>query len=551
MVLARQRYQRMAWHAGLGRGRNSRRSSGIAVHAVASEAALAGRGATVTQMLPFGLGAWIFIAVYLLSMIGIGWLAYGARRENSLTDFYLAGRGFGVTILLMTLFATQYSGNTFYGFSGMTYRIGYAWIMSLHFMTAIVICYLLLAPGLHRLAVERCYVTPADYLSDRFRSKSITIIGTVVMIVALSNFLLAQLMAMGRAMEGFASTRPDQAYAWGVLTLALIMVIYGTLGGLRAVAWTDAIQGAVMLTGFIIVFFMLFSQYGSLDTATRLILNSNSLETARKAMPPDLHRCVEWLSYVLMIGFGAALYPQAIQRIYSARSTRVLRRSLAVMVFLPLPTQIMALTIGVMAIAYLPGLEGASSDAVLSRILSDVQQSSGFGYALVVVLMAAILAAMMSTADSALLSISSMLTNDLYRPLLRPRATQAELTLVGKSCSWILIGVLIALAIALRERASLVRLLDRKFDILIQLVPAFFAGLHWSRLRSVPVLLGLVSGLVTSLVLAFGGFDFVPRGKVFGMLHPGLIGLALNLGIAVVGSLAISGRDREAAERDA
>ena len=144
----------------------------------------------MTPLLPFGLGAWIFIGIYLVSMIGIGWLAYGARRENSLTDFYLAGRGFGVTILLMTLFATQYSGNTFYGFSGMTYRIGYAWIMSLHFMTAIVVCYLIIAPELHRLAVQRNYVTPADFLTDRFRSRIITTLSTVVMVVALSNFLL-------------------------------------------------------------------------------------------------------------------------------------------------------------------------------------------------------------------------------------------------------------------------------------------------------------------------------------------------------------------------
>ncbi|NIN34277.1 MAG: hypothetical protein GTO60_03895, partial [Gammaproteobacteria bacterium] len=55
------------------------------------------------------------------------------------------------------------------------------------------------------------------------------------MIVVLSNYLLAQLMAMGRATQGFAAIRPDDAYQYGVILLTLIMVVYGTLGGMRAV----------------------------------------------------------------------------------------------------------------------------------------------------------------------------------------------------------------------------------------------------------------------------------------------------------------------------
>ena len=166
----------------------------------------------MNDLLPFGPGAWAFIGIYLLSMLLIGWFGYRARRENTLKDFYLAGNSFGMLVLVMTLFATQYSGNTFYGFSGSTYRMGYAWIMSMHFMTAIVVCYLLLAPKLYRLSQQQGYITPPDYIDDRFGSKLMTTIGAVVMILALSNYLLAQLMAMGRALEGLATTRSDDAY---------------------------------------------------------------------------------------------------------------------------------------------------------------------------------------------------------------------------------------------------------------------------------------------------------------------------------------------------
>jgi SSS family solute:Na+ symporter/sodium/pantothenate symporter len=487
------------------------------------------------NLLPFGPWAWLFIILYLSSLIGVGWIAFRARRAQTLQDFYLAGRGFGLFILVMTLFATQYSGNTLFGFTGNTYRIGYAWIMSIHFMTAIVVFYLVYAPQLYPLAKARGYVTPADYLVDRFGLPALSGLTAIVMIVALSNFLLAQLMAMGRAMEGLAGGQAVQAYNYGVVLLALIMVIYGTLGGLRAVAWTDAIQGAILMVGFLILIALLFDQHGSLEAATRTILASEHPEIAARARPPDLARCREWLSYVLMVGLGGALYPQAIQRIYAARSARTLRRSLTIMAFMPLPTMIIALLAGIMALAYIPGLEGAASDQVLTRLLRGAQQASLFGHVLVVVLMAAILAAMMSTADSALLSISSMLTKDIYARYLRVTASEAELTRVGKLFSWLLITGLVILAILLRERASLVALLDRKFDILIQVAPAFMIGLRWPGLRSGPVLVGMGLGLTIALGLAFGGFDFVRAGKIAG-LHPGLFGLVVNLMVALSGS---------------
>ncbi len=91
------------------------------------------------NLLPFGLGAWLFIALYLSSLLLIGWIGYRARKENTLQDFYLAGSGFGLFVLVLTLYATQYSGNTLFGFTGMTYRIGFSWIMSVQFMLAIIV----------------------------------------------------------------------------------------------------------------------------------------------------------------------------------------------------------------------------------------------------------------------------------------------------------------------------------------------------------------------------------------------------------------------------
>jgi len=486
----------------------------------------------MSDLLPFGPGAWAFIALYVSSLLFLGWAALAARKEDTLQDFYLGGRGFGFVILLLTLYATQYSGNTFFGVAGATYRLGFGWLIAVHYMLAIIVFYLAFAPKLHTLSRSQGYVTPADFLEDRYASRAISLIGSVVMIIALNNYLLAQLMTMGRALQGLAGPYGDEAYNYGVVGLALIMLIYGTLGGIRAIAWTDVIQGGVLMVGFFILLALLFDQFGPLSAATERIAASPDAFKVSRPVPAMLR---EWLSYVIVIGMGGALYPHAIQRIYAAKSRRVLNRSLATMAFLPFTTALIAVIAGIYALAYVPGLEGASTDQVLARLLRIIQENSLFGYAVVVVIFSAVLAALMSTADSAMLSISSMFTKDIYAVHVNPDASQPELTKIGKRCSWVVVGALVLLAILLKNQASLIALIDRKFDVLVQLVPAFMLGIHLPFLKKVPVLIGLVVGLVIALGLAFGPFDFVVAGKVWG-LHPGLYGLAVNTAIALAGS---------------
>ena len=276
--------------------------------------------------------AFTFISIYLSTLIIIGFFGYRARQENTLKDFYLAGNGFGLAVIFLTFYATQYSGNTLFGYSGMTYRIGYAWIMCIHFMTAIIACYLIFAPKLYQRARRFNYITPTDYLQHRFCSNSINIVVTVIMIFVLSNYLLAQLMAMGRAMQGLSSADPNIAYQQGVILLTLIMVIYGTLGGIRAVAWTDVIQGTILIVGLIVLLFVLFKQFGPISLATAAIQETQDFS---KIDVPDANRIREWISYIIIVGFGSTLYPQAIQRIYAARSEKILRQGLAFMAFAP------------------------------------------------------------------------------------------------------------------------------------------------------------------------------------------------------------------------
>jgi len=260
--------------------------------------------------------------------------------------------------------------------------------------------------------------------------------------------------------------------------------------------------------------------------------DQDKLNNTKKASIPDAQTCRQWLSYIIIVGFGLSLYPQAIQRIYAAKNIKTLKISLSIMAFMPIPIMIVILISGIMALAHIKGLEGVATDQVFGMVLREIQNYSIIGYGLSIIILSAILAAMMSTADSALLSISSMFTKDIYFNYFNKIATEKELTNIGKFCSWIFLIILIFLAVILKNNFSLVSLMDRKMDLLIQLAPAFMLGIHYKGLKAKPVLWGILIGSLISLLLAFYDFSFTEKGKVYGF-HPGLIGVIPNLVIVI------------------
>ena len=150
------------------------------------------------------LGAGAAVGLYLVVLISVGYATRRRGAQTGLGDFYLAGRNLGGFVLLLTLYATQYSGNTLLGYPGEAFRIGYAWVMSVGFMMAIIVVYLVFAPRLQRLARRHAFVTPGDWIAHRFGSPSLTLIANVLLVLAISNYLLAQLMAMGHVTEGLS-----------------------------------------------------------------------------------------------------------------------------------------------------------------------------------------------------------------------------------------------------------------------------------------------------------------------------------------------------------
>jgi SSS family solute:Na+ symporter/sodium/pantothenate symporter len=471
----------------------------------------------------FGTLGALALLVYLTVLLLVAEGARRARRDRTPADHFLAGRELGTFVLFLTLYATAYSGNSLLGYPGEAYRRGFSWIMATGFMMAIVVVFHGLVPRLRPVAAARGFVTPGDWVRFRFAGAAgephLTRAVAILMVIALANFLLAQLIAMG--VVASQVTGEVIPYWVGVVGLAAVILVYETLGGMRAVAWTDAAQGLLMLVGLGALLTWLLGDAGGVAETTRRIAAIRP-EAIRV---PDGRECANWASTLVLLGLASVVYPQAIQRIYAARTGATLRRSLALMSFMPLATTLVVTLIGLAAIPRFAGLGTVESDAVMPLLLGEWAAGGSVQAGLAVLVFVGALAAIMSTADSVLLSLGSLIAEDLLGlPGRDPRTTA-----VGKRAAALIIGG--AVAVALLPRVTLWRLIELKMELLIQCVPAFLLGLHWGRLRARPCLAGLVVGTL------FAGSAFLLGERSIEGVHVGVIGLALNLSVAILGSL--------------
>ncbi len=467
-----------------------------------------------------------FLLAYLASMILVGVAGKFASKEESMKDFYLGGTGFGVGILFLTMYATQYSGNSLIGFAGSAYRSGWFFLVAVTFMVAIVGGYLLYAPRLYPLAKAKGFITIGDYISYRYDHKWLTYIIVAIGIFALANYMLTNLKAIGYILTYV--TGGWIGFAEGIIAMAFIMVIYETLGGMRSVAWTDAIQGVLLFIGVIVITAVIWVHYGSLEANTDLLMQVRADFFA----DPTSEQQVKWFSVLVLIFFGISVYPQAIQRIYAAKDEKTLKRSLQLMIVMPFLTTLPLIAIAVIGAAHFPDLDKSSSEQIILLMLDELSDIAGMQMVLTLFIAAAI-AAIMSTVDSAMLAIASLFTQDIYHRQ-RPDASQKELTYIGKIFSWGLMALMVYLAISLPS--TIWWLIQIKLEILCQIAPAIMLGVWFSTLKPKAVLAGLLIGVGITLLFLLTPLPSKPLG-----IHAGVWGLAVNL--LVVWSLHLKQRE--------
>lgn len=479
----------------------------------------------------------LVLGMYGAVMLGVGLITYLRNRNihESLDEYYLGGRGLGVMVLFFTFFATQYSGNTVIGYPAKAYRIGFEYLVSVPFFIFIIVAYLLFAPRLYVMGKKFKLITPVDWIEKRFKSKAVSILAAILMLYALGNYLLEQFVAIGQGVSGL--TGGTIPYQVGVVFFIVIMLIYGWLGGMRSVAYTDTMQGIALLVGVFMLLIGSIIYLGGLPTAADYM----QAYAPEKLGVPDSPGVVNWFSLLVLVGIGAAVYPHAIQRIFSAKSERTLKRSLTQMAWMPFLTAGIVLLVGIIGIAAFPDLSNGDSEKLVGMMASSIANQNVIFYWAMVLLFGGVIAAIVSTADSVLLTFSSIISHDIYGRYINPDAPESKKILAGKLVG--VVAVIILVIVAWYPPATLYQIFVLKFELLIQVAPALILGLYWTRLHTKAVFVGMLVGTIIASYMTFAGIT--PLG-----IFSGLWGLLVNALICVVGSLIISSTASEKEEVD-
>lgn len=464
---------------------------------------------------PFGIA---FIGLYLASLLLIGWAANRSRRENSLKDYYLAGSSLGSVSLFFTLYATQYSGNTLFAIPGNAYRNGFVGLSVAAAVMSVVLVYFTFAGRLNTLAKSHGFVSVGDFIKWRYSHKALLVAINTIAVITLISYALGNFKAIGLLLE--SASGGAIPFASGILILGLIMAIYESLGGLRGVVWTDIIQGSLLFVGCLLLFFAVLSLGPSGGAASAAVLSDRLVTYFGSEIQP-----IGFISVVVLVGIGAAVYPQALQRVYIARNPKVLRRSYMALLVMPLLTTVPMILVGIMLADWLPGLSEQQSENVIIYAVGEITTGYPALSWLLVLYLGAAVAAIMSTIDSALLSLGSTVTKDIVGRSGRG-IDEATLYRVSRITSWSLMAIMAILAIVLPQ--TIWALMIFKFELLIQIAPAIILGVRVPSVSGNAVLQGLLAGCICAVALKLSDYAGLDLSAPLGV-HAGVWGLVVNV----------------------
>jgi SSS family solute:Na+ symporter len=454
---------------------------------------------------------------YLLALVAIA-LVFRRASSRSREEFFLAGRRVPGALLLFTMAATNFSAFTVFGLSGAGYRTGYAFWPVMGFGTGLMaLSFVAIGFRVNTLARERGWVTPADFVADRYGSRGLAALFSAVMIVFTMPYLATQAVAGGRALESLAGV----PYPVGAALVAGTSVIVVALGGLRSDAWTDVVQGLMMVLFTFVAFLLVARANGGFVAANARAFAAEPALFSRPGADGSLVPGV-WIGYLVLWLAADPLFPQLFQRFMAARD----RRSLAATATLyPVVTTVLfflTISLGVMGRVSLPGLSPAQADNVFTLLLDR-----HVGGALAALLVTAGMAALMSTLDSQLLTLSSMIGLDFTRRR-RPGVLAEKLVLVVIGAAGYLI--------ALRPPKTILDLLtSASFTGLAALAPVAIAGLYWKRAGRRAAVASIVAGEALAVASALKLVRF-----------PGVLPVLPVLGVAVAVLVAGSLLERRA-----
>ena len=427
------------------------------------------------------------IFLYLLVTIVLGVVA-NKRMSVDLEDFLLYGRQAGFVVMYLTVVATYHSAFSFLGSGGFfyTHGIGFwaagAWTILVGAITYVI------GSRIWALGKNFSYITPADLLADFYESDSVRIVTAVVSVLFTILYIQVQAQVLGYILSVASGDRISLEL--GTFILLVVAAGYLIVGGLRAVYWTDVIQGIWMYiavwVGALVLAFKLFG--GPIELWKRVATERPDLLSLPG--PEGFFTPGMWFGMIVVLSFGIVFQPHLMIRYYTAVSGRTIK-------WLGATTPIYLMTLYIPAA--LVGLGGAlvmPDIAVPDRIFPEML----FAYApawLTGAILAGATAAAMSTLDSILHSNMTVLTRDIYQRYVRTNATPEHYILIGRLIVVLLLGI--GYLLSVNTFQFLVVLVSFSGSGALQLMPAVLGVCFPSKRLTTKagVLAGIGAGLIT------------------------------------------------------
>ena len=460
----------------------------------------------------------IIIIFYVLLTLFIGW--WVSRGIDSFEDFAVAGRQFGPFMLAATFGATNFSTWSLVGKPGLVYNAGVSvsWI-ALNAM-ACVLAAVVFIPIYRKLR----YNTMSEIFEDRYDGRVRGLI-SVIWIVADTLNRYGVTIYAAAVIIGLAF---GISINWMIIFIAVIVVIYTYLGGLRSVVITDSIQFLFMFAGLFIGGAYIFSQLGGWSG----VVNSVPENLTEWVPSAESANGWPWIIAITLLGFPYFITSQFVmQRGLAAKSVNVARWGLLLTAIITIPIAILEI---------LPGLAAHSilSDELVASLDPDMVGPQVYIELLPVgmlgIFFAALLSAGISTADSALCASSSLFTEDFYRKW-KPKENEAHYLKVSRIVTIILaiIGTLWAMIVpflggAVDAILNVIAVTDMPIFVIVCL------AIFWRKMKATAavasIVVGTASGLFVS-VLGVGGIHGLAATTATSTLMTLITGIVLSLAI--------------------
>lgn len=440
---------------------------------------------------------------YFAAVLVIGWYAY--RRTTDLKDFILGGRRLGSGVAALSAGASDMSGWLLLGLPGLAYTagLGSLWLAG-GLLLGTYLNWRLLAARLRVLsAAYGDALTLPEYLANRFGDHNGLLRGLSALFILLFFLLYTSsgLVAGGKLFEAVFGL----PYLWAVAAGALAILLYTAVGGFLAVSWTDVLQGLLMAAALVAV-----------PVAGLSVLGGSTAALARiEAVDPRLLSVfttadggtLGLLGIASLAAWGLGYFgqPHILARFQAIRGPQAVGRARQIAVGWAALTLAGAIATGLVGALLLdPPLGGGEREKVFIHLVDLL-----FHPVLAGICLAAILAAIMSTADSQLLVSSAAFTEDFYRRLLRPGAQAGELVAVGRAAVVVLCAL--AFLVALDSDAMVLDLVGYAWaGFGAAFGPTLILSLYWPRMTRRGALAGVLTGGLTVVIwrqLEGGLFD--------------------------------------------